>query len=235
MAYENVKDLMEAICDAVREREGSSNLIPHQELPARISNAGSTITAYETVNDLMTGICDAVRETEGSSELIPHQELPDRIRNAGRVYFYNFGDECVDITGGWSLAGVGNYWGSQISFSQIEKQADSMYIVPVSNSSSVRCIFSQYAVNMGKYAQVYIKVKTGDFIFNSNNNTFEFTTSRYFTYDNSVKPSSVTLYYRDKQYDIYKLNVNNVTGNKYLKIHRWGEKSDCRIYAIWAD
>ena len=42
------------------------------------------------------------------------------------------------------------------------------------------------------------------------------------------------LYYRDKRYDIYKLNVANVTGTKYLKIHRWGEKSDCRIYAIWA-
>ena len=36
MAYTNAKDLMTAICDAVREKEGSSNLIPHQELPERI-------------------------------------------------------------------------------------------------------------------------------------------------------------------------------------------------------
>lgn len=36
MAYTNAKDLMTAICDAVREKEGSSELIPHQELPERI-------------------------------------------------------------------------------------------------------------------------------------------------------------------------------------------------------
>ena len=38
MVYENVKDLMTAICDAVRKKEGSSGLIPHQELPERILN-----------------------------------------------------------------------------------------------------------------------------------------------------------------------------------------------------
>lgn len=47
MAYENVKDLMTAICDAVREKEGSSDLIPHQELPERISG----IFGAETVVD----------------------------------------------------------------------------------------------------------------------------------------------------------------------------------------
>lgn len=230
MAYANVKDLMTAICDSVREKEGSSNLIPHQELPAMISNAGSTVTTYETVNDLMTAICDAVRKKEGTNELIPHQELPKRIMDAGRVYLYNFGDECVDITGGWSLNGVSNYWGSQISFSQIEKQEDSMYIVPTSNNSSVRCIFSQYALDMGKYTHFYAKIKAGDAF-----GTLSFTSSRYFTYDNDFDASSVELYYRDGQYDVYKLNVANLTGGKYIRIHRWGSQQDCRIYAIWAD
>lgn len=38
MVYENIKDLMTGICDAVRTKEGSSDLIPHQELPKRIAN-----------------------------------------------------------------------------------------------------------------------------------------------------------------------------------------------------
>lgn len=42
MAYTNVKDLMAAICDAVREKEGSSNLIPHQEIPERIRGIGGS-------------------------------------------------------------------------------------------------------------------------------------------------------------------------------------------------
>ena len=44
MAYTNAKDLMTAICDAVREKEGSSNLIPHQELPERIRGIKSGVT-----------------------------------------------------------------------------------------------------------------------------------------------------------------------------------------------
>ena len=44
MAYTNAKDLMTAICDAVREKEGSSELIPHQELPERIRGIQSGIT-----------------------------------------------------------------------------------------------------------------------------------------------------------------------------------------------
>jgi len=34
--YETVGELFTAICDAVREIEGSEDLIPHQEIPARI-------------------------------------------------------------------------------------------------------------------------------------------------------------------------------------------------------
>ena len=53
MAYKNVKDLMTAICDSVREKEGSSELIPHQELPERIrgiQSGGVFIEKYEYVN-----------------------------------------------------------------------------------------------------------------------------------------------------------------------------------------
>lgn len=41
MVYENIKDLMAGICNAVREKEGSTGLIPHQELPERIGNIQS--------------------------------------------------------------------------------------------------------------------------------------------------------------------------------------------------
>lgn len=34
--YETVAELFTAICDAVRELEGSEDLIPHQEIPERI-------------------------------------------------------------------------------------------------------------------------------------------------------------------------------------------------------
>lgn len=34
--YETVDELFTAICDAVRELEGSEDLIPHQEIPERI-------------------------------------------------------------------------------------------------------------------------------------------------------------------------------------------------------
>jgi len=34
--YKTVDELFKAICDAVRELEGSEDLIPHQEIPERI-------------------------------------------------------------------------------------------------------------------------------------------------------------------------------------------------------
>lgn len=61
MAYENVKDLMEAICDAVREREGSSNLIPHQELPERIRgiSGGEENLLKTSIHTFIPGIFDS--------------------------------------------------------------------------------------------------------------------------------------------------------------------------------
>lgn len=60
MAYENVKDLMIAICDAVREREGSSELIPHQELPERIRGIGGEENLLKTsIHTFIPGIFDS--------------------------------------------------------------------------------------------------------------------------------------------------------------------------------
>lgn len=70
MVYENLKDLMTGICDAVRSKEGSSELIPHQELPERISGikSGSVINSSATtflsrpvnkVSDALSSSCEA--------------------------------------------------------------------------------------------------------------------------------------------------------------------------------
>lgn len=71
MAYENLKDLMTGICDAVRAKEGSSELIPHQELPERIANISggsevikSSTTTYisrpvNKVSDALSSSCTA--------------------------------------------------------------------------------------------------------------------------------------------------------------------------------
>ena len=64
MIYENIKDLMAGICNAVREKEGSTDLIPHQELPERIrgiqsgSVIGSSITNY--ISNPVNKVCDAI-------------------------------------------------------------------------------------------------------------------------------------------------------------------------------
>ena len=44
MTYTKVTDLMTSICDAIREKEGSTGLIPHQELPERIRGISSSET-----------------------------------------------------------------------------------------------------------------------------------------------------------------------------------------------
>ena len=64
MVYENLKDLMKAICDVVRKKEGSTDLIPHQELPERISSIqsgsviGSSITNY--ISNPVNKVCDVI-------------------------------------------------------------------------------------------------------------------------------------------------------------------------------
>lgn len=187
--------------------------------------------AYTNAKDLMTAICDAVREKEGSSELIPHQDLPERIRNADRVYLYNFGDECVDITGGWSNDGVSNYW-SSVPFTQAEKLEDSMYF-PITNApETICCIFSKSAIDMAKHKAIYVKVKSGDSFANG---VVQFTTTRKFTYDNSENANSAVLWYQDAPYDIYKMDVTNLSTNKYLKLYRWNVNMEHTVYAIWSD
>lgn len=64
MVYENIKDLMAGICNAVRAKEGSSDLIPHQELPERIrgiqsgSVIGSSVTTY--LSKPVNKVCDTI-------------------------------------------------------------------------------------------------------------------------------------------------------------------------------
>ena len=64
MVYENIKDLMAGICNAVREKEGSTGLIPHQELPERISGiqSGSIIDSSVTtyLSNQVNKVCDAI-------------------------------------------------------------------------------------------------------------------------------------------------------------------------------
>lgn len=182
--------------------------------------------AYENVKDLMTAICDAVREREGSSELIPHQELPARIRGIGITYFYNFGDECIAVTGGYSIDGVYNYW-SGVPLVAAEKLEDCLWLSPTNNQR--RIIFSVSAINFSNYRNVYVKMRSGD----AYTALFELTSSRALTYDNSYDPS-VTLIYQDENYVIYKYNVTGVTDNRYLKFYNWNS-ADRKIYAVWAD
>ena len=88
MAYTNAKDLMTAICDAVREREGSSDLIPHQELPKRILNLsgggeligaqsngfniplkdGTIVPAWQGVSDTQLDFSNLIIFTQGKEE-----------------------------------------------------------------------------------------------------------------------------------------------------------------------
>lgn len=36
MMYNNIKELLRAICDSIREKEGTEQPIPHQDIPERI-------------------------------------------------------------------------------------------------------------------------------------------------------------------------------------------------------
>ena len=42
MAYNNLNDWATSICDAIREKEGSSDLIPAPDIPERISGIKSS-------------------------------------------------------------------------------------------------------------------------------------------------------------------------------------------------
>lgn len=60
MQYNTPKDLMAAICDAVREKEGSTDLITHQELPERISGIGGEENLLKTsIHNFIPGIFDS--------------------------------------------------------------------------------------------------------------------------------------------------------------------------------
>ena len=184
--------------------------------------------AYANVKDLMAAICDAIREKEGSSDLIPHQDLPERIKNIGIVYFYNFGDECVDVTGGWTIDGWSNYW-SDVPLVEAEKLEDCLYLSPTNNQR--RFIGSNSSIDFSNYRNVYIKVRVDDVL----DEMFEFVTSKSFTYGNNIKPNATELYYQDEKYSVYKMNVTNISSNVYLKLYNWGANIDRKVYAIWAD
>lgn len=64
---------------------------------------------YKTPADLMNAICSAVREKDGTTDEIAYQDLPQRVLDipsggseSNRLYLYKDGDECIDVTGGWT-------------------------------------------------------------------------------------------------------------------------------------
>lgn len=106
MAYTKVTDLMTSICDAIREKEGSTGLIPHQELPERIrAIPGGTVIdelKYQIVTVSTGGFDASIRVDNlinGVSKVIPYTEVDN---NGTHI---DFGDFRISYegSGGWSI------------------------------------------------------------------------------------------------------------------------------------
>ena len=58
--YNTLTDLMTGICDAIREKEGSSELIPVQDIPERINGikSGGENLLKTSISNFIPGIFD---------------------------------------------------------------------------------------------------------------------------------------------------------------------------------
>lgn len=98
-----------------------------------------------------------------------------------RLYLYHEGNECTDITGGWSVTATSGY----SDRASLTKNAKNM-LFHVDNANYYGCTFSQKAIDFTKHSTLYM---SGNFAFGS---SYEGTVA-YGTVLSSAKPTSTTV------------------------------------------
>lgn len=82
--YNTISELFKDICNSVRQKDGSTELIEHQNLPLRIMQINNSAYEeepryYDTLNELFIAICNAIRTKTFTTDDILHSDIPQKI------------------------------------------------------------------------------------------------------------------------------------------------------------
>ena len=90
--YNTLADLLKAICDAIRSKEGTSNKISHQDIPTRIAEIQTgidTSSGTATAGDILKGKIAYSKESEiiGTIETVaqPAPTLTQKTNSDGSI------------------------------------------------------------------------------------------------------------------------------------------------------
>lgn len=74
MMYNNIKELLRAICDSIREKEGTEQPIPHQDIPERIRKLKGDGNNF-VEKEIEAALIEKEKEIEQTAELINTEDI----------------------------------------------------------------------------------------------------------------------------------------------------------------
>lgn len=98
---DNLHDFFEDLANAIREREGSSDLINPQDMAVRIAaimDKEVTKNSRTTLRELLKDIADSIRIAEESNALINPQDMSARVLALIKELYIIVPDEIIWLT-----------------------------------------------------------------------------------------------------------------------------------------
>lgn len=199
---------------------------------------------FEEICDVIDNIIDEFKLNLASKGVIPNpddkiKELVGKVLDIGgkeRVYLYNDGDECEDITGGWNSSWNKTDWTNRHMFS---KESDKMlFNLTTSSTSTIASICPTNKINLTNYSKLFIEFNlleldsstdSRDFLICFIDGLTDLTYSQYVTMSDFVGAGKVTASF----------DISDVNGDKYVvpNIKQWasGKKMNVEIYKLWLE
>lgn len=99
MEYRLVKELLKDICNAIRLKDDTTDLIPHRDIAKHILDIPTRVVYHDDltsdnvnlnptgIHDIMDGVCDALRFRTRTKEMIAHADIPRFINENVLVHF----------------------------------------------------------------------------------------------------------------------------------------------------
>jgi hypothetical protein len=215
--------------DAFYTNKGSGTFIAGEEIPSTVSGHEITIKEYG-----MWSVTATNGECTTTQDVLVDAAVEYEIEMDYKLWLYREGDECEDVTGGWTSSG---YSRSNYSIISGKKEADCLNVQRDSGVSEVNTsalLGTNAPVDLASFSTLYLDYKIDTC--NDYNPKLAVLTQKSYSYNASTEISRVAgkaLAVGTRS--VVSLDIKNISGLRYVCWMSDGFYVPLRAYNIWLE
>lgn len=176
---------------------------------------------YQYLNDNWVSVTTSIYT--GSRWIVYEKEYLD---------LYNYGDECISITGGWignNMAYSGQSYGG--GYPTITRREDSLLVYQTGNMGSA--LITQNPIVFTDYTSLHFLVSSH--LNKNNSGTWLGSRSNLGNYESNYRDGSIQYLIYDGVIHEYVFDITNLTGNHYPYFYTYYGTNDFILYKCWLE